>query len=352
MAEFSANRFLAMTTDAASKHFGTQGDGNHFFYVGRVASTGQVALVTHHGSRKPGALLYKAGMDLAESHRRRLSPETPAHNAWIPSETDDGRDYWAALQLIRTWTKKNHFAIHDAVARHLGAKVKDRFWNEHNFVFRKSDGLFYHAKGATPAWSDFAPDSSGLTLIPLNMAEPILIARGLDAENGLGFAPHGAGRNFSRSAYMRRHAGKTEAQMVEEQTKGIDARFFCGIPDVSELPGRLQECGCRAPANRRVRPGRDRRHHRAHRLHHGRRLAARRALAQEEGRSRKAALAGCQWRSLRQRREPSRLPPRRCARASSWPSRPRRSTASAPMPPTAAPWRPSSRQRAARASIR
>jgi RNA-splicing ligase RtcB len=237
MAQFAANKFLAMTTDAATKHFGTQGDGNHFFYVGRLASTGQVALVTHHGSRRPGALLYKAGMDLAETYRRRLSPETPAHNAWIPSETDDGRAYWDALQLIRTWTKRNHFAIHDAVARNLGAKVKDRFWNEHNFVFRKSDGLFYHGKGATPAWAGFAADSSGFTLVPLNMAEPVLITRGLDAENGLGFAPHGAGRNFSRSAYMRRHAGKSEAEMVAEQTKGIDARFFCGIPDVSELPG-------------------------------------------------------------------------------------------------------------------
>jgi tRNA-splicing ligase RtcB len=237
MAEFADNKFLAMTTEAARRHFGTQGDGNHFFYVGRLASTGQVALVTHHGSRKPGALLYKAGMDLAESYRRRLSPETPPHNAWIPFETDDGRAYWDALQLIRTWTKKNHFAIHDAVVSHLGAKVKDRFWNEHNFVFRKPDGLFYHAKGATPAWAGFAADASGLTLIPLNMAEPVLITRGLDAEHALGFAPHGAGRNFSRSAYMRRHAGKTEAEMVAEQTSGIDARFFCGIPDVSELPG-------------------------------------------------------------------------------------------------------------------
>lgn len=237
MAEFSGNKFLATTTEAAVKQFATQGDGNHFFYVGRVVSTGQIALVTHHGSRKPGALLYKAGMDMAESYRKRISPETPAHNAWIPFETDDGRAYWSALQLIRRWTKKNHFAIHDVVARHLGLKVKDRFWNEHNFVFRKSDGLFYHAKGATPAWADFAADSSGLTLIPLNMAEPILIARGLDADNGLGFAPHGAGRNFSRSAYMRQHAGKTDAQMVAEQTAGIDARFFCGIPDVSELPG-------------------------------------------------------------------------------------------------------------------
>jgi RNA-splicing ligase RtcB len=237
MAEFADNKFLAMTTEAAKRHFGTQGDGNHFFYVGRLGSTGQVALVTHHGSRKPGALLYKVGMDLAESYRRRLSPETPAHNAWIPFETDDGRAYWDALQLIRTWTKKNHFAIHDAVAKHLGTRVKDRFWNEHNFVFRKPDGLFYHAKGATPAWAGFAADSSGLTLIPLNMAEPVLIARGLDADNGLGFAPHGAGRNFSRSAYMRRHAHKTEAQLVAEQTRGIDARFYCGVPDVSELPG-------------------------------------------------------------------------------------------------------------------
>ena len=62
------------------------------------------------------------------------------------------------------------------------------------------------------------------------------MTRGRDAANGLGFAPHGAGRNFSRTAYMRRHAGRTEAEMVAEQTAGIDARFFSGIPDVSELP--------------------------------------------------------------------------------------------------------------------
>jgi len=61
--------------------------------------------------------------------------------------------------------------------------------------------------------------------------------RGRDAENGLGFAPHGAGRNFSRTAFLRRHAGLTEAELVARETKGIDARFFCGIPDVSELPG-------------------------------------------------------------------------------------------------------------------
>jgi RNA-splicing ligase RtcB len=234
---FEANAFLKTHTSAAIEHFATQGDGNHFFYVGRVASSGAIALVTHHGSRKPGAMLYKAGMETAERMTRVRSPETPRHNAWIPADTPEGEAYWSALQIIRAWTKANHFAIHDRIVEALGGKRADRFWNEHNFVFRKSDGLFYHAKGATPAWAGFAADSSGLTLIPLNMAEPVLITRGLDAENGLGFAPHGAGRNFSRSAYMRRHAGKPETEMVAEQTKGIDARFFCGIPDVSELPG-------------------------------------------------------------------------------------------------------------------
>ena len=236
LAKFEDNRFLRILTEVATRFFGTQGDGNHFFYVGQVASTGQIALVTHHGSRKPGALLYKAGMEAAEWHRQRLSPETPKHNAWIPAESDDGRAYWEALQIIREWTKKNHYAIHDAIAQYLGLQVKERFWNEHNFVFQRPDGLFYHAKGATPAYPYFAHDTNGLTLIPLNMAEPILIARGKDAKHGLGFAPHGAGRNLSRTAHMKGLAHRTEADILAEETKGIDARFFCGIPDISELP--------------------------------------------------------------------------------------------------------------------
>ena len=236
MEAFEANPFLVPAKSAAIEHFATQGDGNHFFYVGRVDSTGDIALVTHHGSRKPGAMLYKIGMSAAERSTREISPETAQHNAWLVADSADGRNYWNGLQTIRSWTKANHYAIHDRISEALGLVRKDRFWNEHNFVFRRSDGLFYHAKGATPAWADFAQDSSGFTLIPLNMSEPILIARGRDAENGLGFAPHGAGRNMSRGAFLRRHAHMTEEEIVAEQTRGIDARFFCGIPDVSELP--------------------------------------------------------------------------------------------------------------------
>lgn len=117
---------------------------------------------------------------------------------------------------------------------------RDRFWNEHNFVWQKSDGLFYHGKGATPAFPDFAPDSAGLTLIPLNMAEPILIARGLDAANGLGFAPHGAGRNLSRTGFKRglgEHGSEADLHAAAGLTGQVDARWFSGTPDTSEMPG-------------------------------------------------------------------------------------------------------------------
>ena len=234
---FQDNFFLKSELNSCVEHFATQGDGNHFFYVGHIASTGKIALVTHHGSRKPGAMLYEAGMRVAEKTRSAIAPDIAPHNAWIVANSSEGVKYWNALQIIRQWTKASHFAIHDLVAQHLKLKIQDRFWNEHNFVFQKSDGLFYHAKGATPAYKGFAADESGLTLIPLNMSAPILITKGLDAKNGLGFAPHGAGRNLSRTAYMNQFPDMTPEQMFREQTKGIDARAFCGIVDASELPG-------------------------------------------------------------------------------------------------------------------
>ncbi|WP_424928160.1 RtcB family protein [Amaricoccus tamworthensis] len=225
-AKFPDNPFTADLAEIADHHFGTQGDGNHFAFVGTLASSGETALVTHHGSRGFGSKLYRAGMKTADTWRKKLSPETLKCNAWIPADSPDGEAYWRALQILREWTRANHFAIHDAAG-----KAQDRFWNEHNFVFRRSDGLFYHGKGATPAFDGWAEDATDLTLIPLNMAEPVLIARGRNNPNALGFSPHGAGRNLSRTEHRRRGLGDLEAE-----TRGLDTRFYCGIPDSTELP--------------------------------------------------------------------------------------------------------------------
>ncbi|MEM9063736.1 MAG: RtcB family protein [Pseudomonadota bacterium] len=235
--QFRENPFLneVKALRMAESHMGTQGDGNHFLFVGRSRATGRTAMITHHGSRGPGARLYRAGMAVAEQYRREISPETLRQNAWIPADTEDGRAYWSALQAMRDWTKANHAAIHDATAAALGIGAADRFWNEHNFVFERG-GVYYHGKGATPAWAEFAADATAHTLIPLNMAEPVLVARGLDARHGLGFSPHGAGRNFSRSEHRRRMGKRTPAQLLGAETEGLDVRFYAGRVDISELP--------------------------------------------------------------------------------------------------------------------
>jgi RNA-splicing ligase RtcB len=238
VAAFEANPFLADIVGSGHVNTGTQGDGNHFLFVGHLRSTGQPAIVTHHGSRGPGALLYKRGMAAARRHTKIVSPRTPEGAAWLDAESKVGREYWDALQTIRLWTKNNHLGIHDRIAAALGNAIVDRFWNEHNFVFRRSDGLFYHAKGATPSFAGFSPDDDGRTLIPMNMSEPILIARHMDRKEALGFSPHGAGRNMSRTRYIREVIGARAVEdVMKKETAGLDVRFWCGKPDLSELPG-------------------------------------------------------------------------------------------------------------------
>jgi len=89
MDAFRENRFLnnPKILRMAVEHLGTQGDGNHFLFVGKSRNTGRTAIVTHHGSRGPGAVLYKLGMDVAQKYRKKLSPETLKQNAWIPADT-------------------------------------------------------------------------------------------------------------------------------------------------------------------------------------------------------------------------------------------------------------------------
>lgn len=222
----------------AHSHLGTQGDGNHFLFIGISKSNNHTYLVTHHGSRGFGANLYNEGVYKAELFRKEIAPNISSKNAWIPFDTKEGQDYWEALQIVREWTKLNHESLHDAIKTKVSKFLySERFWNEHNFVFKKDD-VFYHAKGATPMEDGFVPDSyKGLRLIPLNMSQPILVVKASDNNTGLGFAPHGAGRNFSRSEHKRsKLIDKTSKQLFYEETKGLDVRFFSGKIDVSELP--------------------------------------------------------------------------------------------------------------------
>lgn len=77
------------------------------------------------------------------------------------------------------------------------------------------------------------------------MTAPILLTLGRDNAEFASFAPHGAGRNKSRTAILRQlgHLGlpldevvSRSRRIVDEQVEGLDVRFFYDRPDVLESP--------------------------------------------------------------------------------------------------------------------
>lgn len=251
------NRFLTGLRDRARTQIADQGDGNHFAYLGEVVVdeamlailrlTGHIelaarlsarryrVLITHHGSRSLGAHVYKRGQIAAEKHVARTARHIPAAAAWIDAKSDTGRDYWHALEYVARWTKANHRAIHRRFLERIGGTAAVEIGNEHNFVWQRGDE-FHHGKGATPAWKD-DQGRPQLGLIPLNMAEPVLLVLGGDRSEFLSFAPHGAGRNLSRTAMKRKFPDEASRRnAIDRSTAGIDARWYCGKPDLSETP--------------------------------------------------------------------------------------------------------------------
>ncbi|MEM1441619.1 MAG: RtcB family protein [Verrucomicrobiota bacterium] len=269
-----SNPFLKGLEEHAAMHLADQGDGNHFAFVGKIRVTRAFVdslseaghetiaqhlhdragsrlddtdgvtfhtLVTHHGSRGLGAQLYKRGHKAAIRETACVAKGIPKAAAWLDTETEVGADYWEALQYVGRWTLANHQSIHKRFLEKSGAEKVTEFGNEHNFVWKRGD-QFLHGKGATPAWKD-EEGRPLLGLIPLNMAAPILVTLGRDNEDYLSFAPHGAGRNQSRTATMRAFKKdngevdeKAVKQVIADATQGLDIRWFYGKGDLSESP--------------------------------------------------------------------------------------------------------------------
>lgn len=260
------NPYLKGLEDYARKHMADQGDGNHFAYIGSTQVTEEFinwldtngyneyakglnnsigktvkTLVTHHGSRGLGAQVYKRGMETALKHTKKVADGVPDNATWIDFDSQEGHDYWDALQYTARWTKGNHESIHSLFLNNIKAPSLTSFGNEHNFVWKRGDN-FYHGKGATPAWAD--PEGRPLLgLIPLNMASPVMMVLGKNNDKFLSFAPHGAGRNVSRTALISRFKRadgtideELQRQSLIDSTKHIDARWYSGTADISESP--------------------------------------------------------------------------------------------------------------------
>lgn len=206
--EFDEISFLKPLQQRAWQQLGSSGSGNHFVEFGIVEVDEENALpglppgrytglLSHSGSRALGANIANHYTAIAKE-RCRL-PKEAANLAWLSLDSEEGLEYWLAMNLAGDYASACHHVIHKKIYRSLGIEPLLVVENHHNFAWRENhEGreLIVHRKGATPAGNNV------LGIIPGSMTAPGFIVKGKGNAASLDSASHGAGRRLSRTAAL------------------------------------------------------------------------------------------------------------------------------------------------------
>jgi tRNA-splicing ligase RtcB len=226
-ADWSVSPITKQNKDKAWSQLGTSGSGNHFVEFGLFTAHNKinnleagtyVALLSHSGSRGTGAAVCDHYSKLAFGLRRAELPSELLRLAWLSLDSQEGQEYWNAMELMGQYAAANHACIHKHVAEHLGAEVLLDLENHHNFAWKEKhviDGVerevIVHRKGATPAGQGV------LGIIPGSMATPGFVVSGKGNAESLNSASHGAGRAMSRKAANEKFNWKDVNRFLKQQ---------------------------------------------------------------------------------------------------------------------------------------
>ncbi|MGV3504602.1 MAG: RtcB family protein [Adhaeribacter sp.] len=202
--EFKEIPLVRNLKQKAVEQIGSSGSGNHFVEFGLAEigpegaasglPTGQyLALLSHSGSRGLGAAIANHYTKLAMQLKKL--PGHARHLAWLELDSQEGQEYWQAMNLAGDYASACHHQIHRRMALALGEKPLALIENHHNFAWKeKLQGreVIVHRKGATPAGKGV------LGIIPGSMTSPGFIVRGKGVVDAVYSASHGAGRIMSR----------------------------------------------------------------------------------------------------------------------------------------------------------
>lgn len=207
----------------AYRQHGTSGAGNHFVEWGILEVAGHddllrlpkgkfIALLSHSGSRGFGAQVAETYSKIA---REKIAlPDIARHLAWLDLGSEEGMEYWIAMNLAGEYASDNHHIIHNIIAKALSLEPLKMIENHHNFAWKEKlqDGspVIIHRKGATPA------GTNNIGIIPGSMTQPGYIIRGKADAVSLNSASHGAGRLLSRNKALKTITSSDLRAMTEK----------------------------------------------------------------------------------------------------------------------------------------
>ena len=221
--------------EKATPQMGSLGSGNHFIEL-CIDENQDVWIMLHSGSRGIGNII---GSHFIEKAKKRMEMHfihlPDGDLAYIPEDTDDFRDYMAAVEWAQAYAFKNRETMMDAVIaglrRHIPVDftiTQEAINCHHNYVARENHfgrNLWVTRKGAIRA------REGDLGIIPGSMGQRSYIVRGKGNSESYCSCSHGAGRKMSRAQARRQFSLKD----LVEQTAGVECRKDDAVLD--EIPG-------------------------------------------------------------------------------------------------------------------
>lgn len=217
---------------------GTLGSGNHFIEIS-LDETDRVWAFLHSGSRGVGNRVAQHWIGVAQRLMERWWIELPDRDlAYLVEDSEEFGGYIAELDWAQRYALLNREEMMDRVLRQLaefvgtGVIETERVNCHHNFTQPETHWgrqVWVSRKGAIQA------DAGRPGLIPGSMGTRSYVVSGLGNAVSLHSAPHGAGRQFSRSAARKRF---THAELQAAMT-GIEFRDTAAFLD--EIPAAYKD---------------------------------------------------------------------------------------------------------------
>ncbi|CAL4858958.1 RtcB family protein [Microbacterium sp. MM2322] len=202
---------------------GSLGSGNHFIEIS-VDETDAVWMFLHSGSRGVGNKIATHHIAVAQRLATQWWIDLPDRDlAYLVEGTDEFWTYIRELRWAQHFALLNREEMMDRVARQLSEVMgedvveQERINCHHNFTEREKHfgkEVWVSRKGAIQA------DKGRPGLIPGSMGTASYVVSGLGNPVSLNSSPHGAGREYSRSAARRTFTH----EQLREAMAGIEFR--------------------------------------------------------------------------------------------------------------------------------
>lgn len=223
---------LKKAWDHGAYQLGTLGGGNHFLEI-QEDEDGLVWIMLHSGSRALGKQVCDHFNALARQVDATAFPEVAgfaktAQLAFLPLDSDEGRQYVAWMNLCLRYAEENRRRMLAVALDHLFDEVRV---NQPDKDFQVTESVDTHHNYATPEVhfgqevmvhrkGSVRARAGETVVIPGSMETGSYVARGLGNPESFQTCSHGAGRRLSRTAALK--ARTAEHVINALRAKGIE----------------------------------------------------------------------------------------------------------------------------------